>query len=366
MSASTQYLNQLTWLRGFAAFIVIISHTIRGTEVAYTADEETPVYLLASAFDTGGFGVILFFALSGATLYVSSRGQTPSTFKFYVKRFFRIWPAFVVAMLAYMAFSIIFRQFYVEPQGHWVERQFLTDFTAADVVAYLTMTFNYVGQYGLFNNAFWSLPVEFQFYLLFPLIVYLLKRLGIAGPVLVGSALIAFNFFFDIPDQSSAFFRLAYSFCGGVILGHIYLTTTKRYSGYIALILLPLSYTIMTLITRGIVPMPKLPFIDQIYNWSVFFALVCIGVCMFTRMSLPKKIQGWLEYYGTISYSTYLYHNLVIGAVVLLLIHLDINDGLLRYLIMLISTLLITHLLAVISYKVVERPSMLLGRKLAQ
>ena len=52
---------------------------------------------------------------------------------------------------------------------------------------------------------------------------------------------------------------------------------------------------------------------------------------MFTTVSLPNKIQQFLESYGTISYSTYLYHNLVIGFITLLTIYFELNNELLRY-----------------------------------
>ena len=45
------YLEQLTWLRGLAAFFVIVSHTIRATEVQYSAkDQASDFFIFTSLY----------------------------------------------------------------------------------------------------------------------------------------------------------------------------------------------------------------------------------------------------------------------------------------------------------------------------
>jgi len=70
-STSINYIEQLTWLRGFAAFLVIVSHTLRATEVEYLKGDEASSNILMTLLDLGSFGVVLFFVLSGCTLYIS-------------------------------------------------------------------------------------------------------------------------------------------------------------------------------------------------------------------------------------------------------------------------------------------------------
>jgi len=366
MSKSSQYLHQLTWLRGFAAFLVLIAHTIRATEVAYSDNDQVATFALAAAFDMGNFGVILFFTLSGATLFISCNGVLSSPYAFYVKRFFRIWPAFMVSLIAYMVFALVFKQYYTEQQGHWIEGQFLGEYDLYDVLAYATFTSNWYGTEGLFNNAYWSLPVEFQFYLIFPLILLSLSRFGQAGPIVIGISLLIIQLLLPIPELSSAFFRLGYSFCGGVLLGHFYTTQTLRIPARSGLMILVVAYTIVTLLTKNIIPMPTLTFVRQIYNWHVLFAFIFMTVCMFSNFTLPGKLSVCLEHFGKISYSTYLYHNLVIGMMVLLLINMNITNGLLRYLLVVSGTVGITYIVAVYSYKWIEIPSIALARKLIE
>ena len=113
-SSGVAYIEQLTWLRGIAAFLVIISHSLRATEVRYSETDEASNIPFLYWFDLGGFGVTLFLVLSGCTLYISNSNKINrhSILDFYTKRCFRIWPAFVVSMVFYIGFSFIFSNFY--------------------------------------------------------------------------------------------------------------------------------------------------------------------------------------------------------------------------------------------------------------
>ena len=155
-SLDKNYIEQLTWLRGLAAFFVIVSHTIRATEVKYSLEDETSHFFILSFFDLGRFGVVLFFTLSGCTLYISSSGRVAgysNLITFYIKRFFRIWPAFIVSLAVYIGFSYIFVNSYGLRQGHWIEAQFYSYFSGQELISYLLLFFNVTGPEGYFNNA---------------------------------------------------------------------------------------------------------------------------------------------------------------------------------------------------------------------
>ena len=131
------------------------------------------------------FGVMLFFTLSGCTLYLSNSNKISSgnLSTFYLKRLFRIWPAYIASLLLYLLFRPLFNLWYSDPTGHWIEKQFMASFNLSDFISYITLTSNLFGERGLFNNAYWSLPVEFQYYLLFPLAILLTRHLGTIGPI---------------------------------------------------------------------------------------------------------------------------------------------------------------------------------------
>ena len=133
------------------------------------------------AFAFGWTGVDLFFVLSGylisAQLFSTiAKGQAISLKEFFLKRFFRIIPAYLVVVALYFCIPA-FR-----------EREALPP-----LWKFLTFTQN-LGLNLLVNGTFshaWSLCIEEQFYLLLPLILYfgmgrkwLLITLFIAGFVL--------------------------------------------------------------------------------------------------------------------------------------------------------------------------------------
>ena len=187
-----QYLHQLTWLRGLAAFFVICGHSLRALDPVYHNESVISQAHPFRFLDLGTFGVLLFFVLSGCTLTISN-GLNFNTKNhiaiFMVKRFFRIWPAFFLSILLYAIFRLVFQEFYVDQQGFWVEYQFMAQVDWYDFLTYITLIFNYTGNNGLFNNAFWSLPVEFQYYILFPMILMSYRYLSIFGPILIGGIL---------------------------------------------------------------------------------------------------------------------------------------------------------------------------------
>jgi peptidoglycan/LPS O-acetylase OafA/YrhL len=361
----SDYIDQLTWLRGIAAFFVIVSHTVRATEVKYSSNDEISSFFLMSLFDLGNFGVVLFFVLSGCTLYISNSDKVryKDIVTFYIKRFFRIWPAFVVSLVLYIGFGFIFSALYIDPQSHWVEKQFLTQYSIYDLFSYLSFTFNITGPGGLFNNAYWSLPVEFQYYVIFPVIVASL-RYGVLGPVVLGLSLYLLPKlgFFDF-DRNTVF-TLAFSFCGGVLVGYIYKKTEFRIKSFIGIIILAVLLSIVVAIRHSYIVLPDIPVVSGKWNWYGGIAIITVFVALVTKINLYNRIEIFLKHYGTISYSTYLYHNLFIAIAVLFIIRFEIYDSSLRLFITFFFTLVASYLLATASYIYIEKPSIVFGRNI--
>jgi len=367
IKSNFMYVDQLTWLRGFAAFFVIISHSLRATEVKYLNSDEVSNFSLYTFLDLGNFGVILFFVLSGCTLYLSNSNKVANKheiFQFYVKRFFRIWPAFAISIIFYIGFAFIFENFYIQPQGHWIEKQFLSNYSVFDLLAYLTLTFNILGPSGLFNNAYWSLPVEFQYYLLFPIIILALKKTGIIGPIFIGMVLFVFSKVNVFGFDKDSVFSLAYSFCGGILIGYFYKKLKFHINQWMSCFLLVLIVVLVSSISHSYISLPNIPLISDTRNWYILFGLLATAIVLFTRFNINMKVEAVLKYYGTISYSTYLYHNLLIAIAVLWLIYMEIHNEHLRFIIVFIFTLISSFLVAAISYKYIEMPSIKIGRNI--
>ena len=119
--------------------------------------------LFGSVVYAGAAGVTLFFVLSGFLLFMPyarallvEHTSWPSARRFYLRRVFRIIPAYYACL--FLLVLINHRQ-YLEP-AHWKELAlFLTFFMESSSITYQQV-----------NGPFWTLGVEWQFYMLLPLI----------------------------------------------------------------------------------------------------------------------------------------------------------------------------------------------------
>jgi peptidoglycan/LPS O-acetylase OafA/YrhL len=125
-----------------------------------------PLAYVTAFFLFGNAGVILFFLLSGFLLFLPfakalmfEESKWPSVRRFYLRRIFRILPAYY--------FSLILIVLFTHPE-------FLHLAQWRVILKFLTFLMNY-GPAQQINGVFWTLAVEFQFYLLLPLIVWIMS-----------------------------------------------------------------------------------------------------------------------------------------------------------------------------------------------
>lgn len=154
----------LDGVRAFACLIVIWFHIYRiPRDLSVWETRPFDNLALNTVLFFGKYGVTLFFVLSGFLLFLPFakallfENRWPSTRQFYLKRIFRIWPAYYLTLILIVVF---FQQQYLQPQ-HWPELGlffvFFMDSSAA--------TFKQL------NAPFWTLAVEWQYYMLLPLLV---------------------------------------------------------------------------------------------------------------------------------------------------------------------------------------------------
>ena len=116
-----------------------------------------------AAHGMGDLGVRTFFVLSGfliTTLLVRERQKTGkvSLFEFYIRRAYRIFPAFYSYLLIVGTLAAV----------SWIELR------PGDLFAAATYTTNFHAERGWWTGHLWSLAVEEQFYVVWPLLLVLL------------------------------------------------------------------------------------------------------------------------------------------------------------------------------------------------
>ena len=161
----------LDGLRAVSIALVVLAH-LNGTRYF-------PVSSELGQWQLGNLGVRVFFVISGfliTTLLLeeSDRTGTVSLFHFYLRRSFRIFPAF------YALCAVLF---ILEHTGAIALRP-------GDLLAAMTYTVNYHHDRAWYTGHLWSLSVEEQFYLLWPallLVTRVRRGLWVAAAVVVAA-----------------------------------------------------------------------------------------------------------------------------------------------------------------------------------
>ncbi|MFE6229082.1 MULTISPECIES: acyltransferase [unclassified Streptomyces] len=158
-------LPSLTGLRFFAAFLVVLSHVGVNLLPRVAPDE---VFVMRLFYEAGAFGVSFFFILSGFVLTWVARDDDPVG-RFWRRRFFKIYPNHLVTFLAALLLAA--------GAGHAL--------TGRDAGATLLLVQTWIPdmklQFNLWSNTpTWSLSCELLFYLSFPWLLRLLRRIPAA------------------------------------------------------------------------------------------------------------------------------------------------------------------------------------------
>ena len=161
-----QRLIGLDGVRGLAALFVVVNHVFLRAFPGYPVDR-APFW--AGWFIYGRFAVVVFIVLSGFSLALSParRGwRLDGISRFARRRAWRILPAYWAAL----AFSLVVAWLVVAPPGEPAP-----DAKSVGVNGLLVQ--NLVGAPSP-NRSFWSIVVEAQLYILFPVLLLMIRRWG--------------------------------------------------------------------------------------------------------------------------------------------------------------------------------------------
>ncbi len=161
-----QRLAGLDGLRGLAAVYVVVNHVFLRAFPGYPVDH-APFW--AGWFIYGRFAVVVFIVLSGFSLALSPARhgwRLDELSGFAQRRAWRILPAYWAAL----AFSLVVAWLLVAQPGNGIP-------DAKSVIVNGLLVQNIVAAHSP-NAAFWSMAVEAQLYLAFPLLLLMVRRRG--------------------------------------------------------------------------------------------------------------------------------------------------------------------------------------------
>lgn len=335
----SEFLPALESARGIAALLVVIFHFATSSGGENLRHFSRNFYL----------AVDLFFILSGfimAKIYLNKICKSKDLGNFFILRLGRIYPLHLFWMMVFLVMFLILQQGRLTPEQ-------LNVFWPNLFLVHADQT--------MFNGPSWSISAEWISYCLFGLHVYLLNKIPEKINIIIVT-LVCFTAYFlyyiPTPNQSQitgGFLRGVGGFYLG-ILGFIYLKNCRlpKFAGYIFWII---GFYLFTHIG-----------IKHIPTDYYFPVMAIIGVLWLAE---PQTQQTWLSHpyliwLGTVSYSVYLGHTFV-GLFINKIYERTITLPATQYQFygLLIFKLIISYLVAHLTYKFIESPFRKLARSWA-
>lgn len=352
-----QRIAPLDALRGLASVSVVMFHVaaMREPDLALPPIAAPLVYF-------GATGVALFFVISAFSLHMTwprHAGSARPLVSFWTSRLLRIAPLLLV-LLAAMALRDAFRD--------------ESRYPLAEVAANASLLFGLFPQWhaGIVMGS-WTIGVEVLFYLLFPLIVISVRGIGGALVLTTMVTLLWLLLIANPPVFGGHFLRhiglvtQLPLFAFGGLCFHAWRRLQTRDPGTRKRIGMAATFAglagALALIYVGV---PAV--IAPVGGWQVsalVYGLLLMGLLLWDQRWLVNRATCFL---GTISYSLYLMHPLVIPRLYGVMAFLQ-DRGLPAGLVFAVSlalTLALAVPLAYVTYRLIERPAMLLGRRLRQ
>ncbi len=332
-----EHFKALDGLRGLAVLFVLLSHS---------SNSELYFHEYLNFSRIGKTGVYLFFVLSAylldrqiALAYLTHKSSKSYWKNYLLRRFLRIYPLFVISLVVHGILN-------------WIGLTTVID-SIEDVYLHLIMVKG--------ESMFWSIPVEFKYYFISPLMLWFCHRflkwhkqkmLILFILVLFGSVLLEYLFRFEI-TSTLRYFPI---FLVGTFLSIYELLFRDKMKSYIS----PKQYNWIGLLALLLIITTTPYYFNQFFpvevnfqNAAFYFPYAFLwGFILLAAKYGKGFIQTLLElkflrYIGTISFSLYLFHIPFLKMAV----HLDFPDGIRIYLFFFCSLVFSS-----LSYVFIERP----------
>lgn len=357
-------------LRGLAAICVVISHycgifwnsreTVAGLINAPTLPVETypsPTYIAwihdVSLFNWGGYGVALFFLISGFVIPFSLKKL--SGFGFFINRLFRLVPIYVVGFSITLA-AIAISTWYFSTQWPFSLREILIHYIPGLRDLFISRNI---------DGIVWTLEIEIKFYIICALFIAWFRAESLKVffiPVFLFSSSLLFgllptSFTDNIPllTKMILYYRFLTPYLIFMFIGvSFHYLFVAKISALKALVLISGFFAMMSLVWKiG-------PFQSGFYIvWSYAFALLTFAFAY--RYQKIFRANRLVDFFAAISYPLYVCHGLAgyVGLRIMLEAGVPTVLALKTVTIFAITVAWLMH-------KFIEKPSLIFGKKLSQ
>ncbi|MCF6262777.1 MAG: acyltransferase [Xanthomonadales bacterium] len=355
-SSNIKYLPEIDHLRAYAALLIIVYHGLHlfgwefrfGTPFNFSEWPLTSNPIQAILLE-GHTAVTFFMVLSGFIFTLGCYHHKISYSGFIRNRLLRTYPLFLFMLVA----GIIFYPEQFNIPGLLKTIFFLGNYPGALVL-------------GSFSAMFWAIAIEWQFYLLFPLLLWLLNRYGITVLLVLIALMILIRL--GLLIQGHDLQLLAYmtiwgrldQFLIGMLVAVFYKTRFQPSPGWdrtllLSIVLLAGSLTIYNQL-GGWISHGGWKFIWPTWE-GLIWGLLIISYCSAAR-HIPGLFSKAMVSIGTISYSIYLIHYLVINELISRqwLLHITPAPMWNALANTILIALPITLLISAITYRWIEKP----------
>ncbi len=359
------YQPELDGVRFLAFFLVFLHHALPGGHFGSPAAALGPLGLYwpkwrlvwivkASCFS----GLCLFFALSAyliTGLLLAERSTTGaiSIRKFYIRRILRIWPLYLLGIVIGVVAAVFKHQ----------------AASALGFVWFFLLVGNiYCGVYGWIPNpmmVLWSISLEEQFYLFWPLTMRAISRgkMALVATVMIVAANVQLWYFgshhanIDRVVATNTFVQFE-MFAVGILLAVVRKPEMKRrpLAGACLILLSPFLWTSACWVFGALGSGTGIDYARSGPSLMAGYAAIALGCAsMLYGATLvgPRFVPRWMAGLGKISYGLYVYHLLILVMVSAALKRLHVPHW---HLFLLPLALLIIIPMAQLSYKYFESP----------
>ncbi|MEO7366335.1 MAG: acyltransferase [Gemmatimonadaceae bacterium] len=305
MTDHSNRLPALDSLRGFAALFVLMYHiTMQSTP------HSAPAIAFKQVFSLGWTGVDLFFVLSGfliTSLLVAAKGSTNYFRVFYARRGLRILPLYYATLIVLFGVPLFVR----------LPGDFVVPFR--DQIWFWTylQNFHWLGaKFAGFTGPLWSLAIEEQFYLVWPLLILLASR---RRALLICAGCVLLSVFYRIYAIQSVphldTYYVTQARLDGLSIGsaialvssdRTWLLRIRKFTPAIAI-----GATALIAATGRSIHGAKLPLFPALYSSVALLYGCLLIVALTTSFEGPSRIlkSRILRFYGRYSYALYVIHS---------------------------------------------------------